>query len=209
MQDNYILLGVTGGIGSGKSTVAKMLADLGAQTIDFDILAREVVKPGREAYKEIVDRFGEGVLDTNKEIDRKTLGEEVFNSTEKRRVLENITHPRINREFYQQLESIRSEHGKCVVQAVIPLLIESGMRELFHRILVVYVPRDVQKQRLLKRDDLSEEQAEARLRSQMPLEEKCEYAHYVITNQDSLDYTGKQVKDFWRQLLLDLEGLGG
>jgi len=206
MQDECLLLGLTGGIGSGKTTVANMFADLGAHTIDFDILAREVVKPGREAYKEIVECFGEGVLDNNKEIDRKKLGEEVFNSTELRRVLENITHPRINREFYQQLESIKSEYGQCVVQAVIPLLIESGMQDFFHRIVVVYVPRDVQKQRLLKRDDLSDEQAEARLLSQMPLEEKCKYAHYVITNQDSLDYTGEQVKDSWRQLLLDLYG---
>ncbi|MFW6414781.1 MAG: dephospho-CoA kinase, partial [Thermodesulfobacteriota bacterium] len=122
---------------------------------------------------------------------------------EKRRDLERITHPRIKREFSEQLQSIRTKRDKCIIQAVIPLLIESGMQGLFHRIAVVYAPREVQKQRLLSRDNLSEEQAEARLRSQMPLEEKCKYADYVIINQNSLDYTRKQVEDLWSKLRLD------
>lgn len=200
MDNNYLLLGLTGGIGSGKSTVANMLSELGTYTIDFDILAREVVKPGREAYSEILDYFGEGVLDYNSEIDRKKLGEVVFNSTKKRKVLESITHPRIHQEFFAQLESIKAKENDCIVQAVVPLLIESGMSELFQKVVLVYVSRDVQKQRLMKRDNLSDTQAESRLQAQMPMEEKRDYADYVINNQESLEHTFEQVKGLWKEL---------
>ena len=195
-----LILGVTGGIASGKSTVAKMLQDLGAPVIDFDLLAREVVEPGQPAWKEIVDYFGSHVLGKDGFVDRKSLSQIVFKDPEKRRVLESITHPRIADLYLSKVKALMQEHPDAIVQAVIPLLFETHLENLVDKILVVYIPRKMQLERLMKRDKIPQKQAENILNAQLPIEEKLKYADYVIHNEKGLEETLIQVKALWESL---------
>jgi dephospho-CoA kinase len=202
---NHLLLGVTGSIATGKSTVADMLAELGAPIIDFDRLAREVVEPGMPAWKAIVDYFGESVLENNQSINRKALSNIVFNDAVKRKKLESFTHPRIQDLFIQQFEAHTKQNPNMIVQAVVPLLIEVNMQPLFHKLLVVYTPPSIQISRLMERDGISSAQARKILDSQISIDEKVKHADYVIHNDKSLDDTRSQVKDLWKALQRDLE----
>ena len=199
-RDNRLLLGVTGGIASGKSTVANMLVDLGAYIIDFDVLSREVVEPGQPAWQDIVEYFGKQVLQEDKNLDRKKLSDIVFRDIQKRKKLESITHPRIIELFIRKIEEITSSDPEAIIQVVSPLLIEFNSQYRCHKTLVVYVPREVQIERLMKRDHITKEKAEKILEAQMPIDEKIGYADFVIYNDKSLDETWRQVQDLWGQL---------
>lgn len=199
-NDNRLLLGVTGGIASGKTTVANMLEELGAQTIDFDVLAREVVEPDKPAWKQIVEYFGEQTLAEDRTLDRKKLGEIVFNDIEKRKKLESFTHPQINIEFVRKLNEITSKDPDAIIQVVIPLLIELNLQYLFHKLLLVYIPHDEMVSRLAKREGISEDEAANMLKSQLPIDEKKTYADYLIDNSGSLEETRKKVQDLWKEL---------
>jgi dephospho-CoA kinase len=195
-----LLVGLTGGIASGKSVVAEMLSELGAPLIDFDVLARRVVEPDKPAWNDIVSFFGEQVLSEDRTLDRDALGAIVFADLEKRKKLESFTHPRIGEEFYGEVLSIRSADPEAIIQVGIPLLIEGNMQHMFDHLVVVHVPREVQLERLMGRDGLSEKDAEARLAAQMPLDDKLEYADTVIDNSGSLDATRRQADDLWSAL---------
>jgi dephospho-CoA kinase len=197
---NYLLLGVTGGIASGKSTVANMLRDLGAYAIDLDILAREVVEPGQPALQEIVEYFGKQVLQEEGNLDRKVLSNIVFQDIEKRKKLESFTHPRITELFNHKLKDITSSDPNAIIQVVNPLLIEFNSQYRYHKILVVYVPREIQIERLIKRDNIPKEKAEKILDAQMPIDEKIDYADFVIYNDKSIDETKTQVRKLWKKL---------
>lgn len=199
-DDNRLLLGVTGGIGSGKSTVATMLEELGAPIIDFDVLAREVVEPGKPAYDEIVNFFGRQVLQADGQLDRKALSKIVFRDFEKRKRLESFTHPRIFEAYHLEVERLAREHPGAVIQVDIPLLIELNLQHRFHKLLVVYVPEAVQVERLAARDGISLEEAANILKSQLPIDEKVAYADYVIRNDTSIEETRRQVEDLWKTL---------
>ena len=199
-KDNRILLGVTGGIASGKSTVACMLEDIGAYIIDFDVLSREVVEPGQPAWREIVEYFGKQVLQEDDNLDRKKLSSIVFQDIEKRKKLEGFTHPRITELFIHKIKDITSSDPDAIIQVVNPLLIEFNNQYRFHKTLVVYVPREVQIERLIKRDHITEEEAEKILEAQMSIDEKIGYGDFVIYNDKSLDETRKQVQDLWEKL---------
>ncbi len=199
-NDNRLLLGVTGGIASGKSTVANMLEELGAKTIDFDVLAREVVEPDKPAWKQIVDYFGHQVLAEDRTLDRKKLGDIVFKDLEKRKRLEGFTHPQINIAFVQKLNEIVAKDPNAIIQVVIPLLIELNLQYLFHKLLLVYVPHEEMRSRLAKRENISEDEAENMLKSQLSIDEKKTYADYLIDNSGSLDETRKKVQDLWEEL---------
>ncbi|MBN2124016.1 MAG: dephospho-CoA kinase [Deltaproteobacteria bacterium] len=199
-KDNRVLLGVTGGIATGKTTVVQMLEDLGAPVIDFDVLARDVVEPGKPAWKDIVSFFGEQVLQEDKGLDRKRLSDIVFRDMEKRKRLEGFTHPRINEEFVRRVNEIAAKDPDAIIQVDIPLLIEHNYQHYFHRLLVVYVPREVQIERLIKRDGITREQAENILRAQLPIDEKVGYADFVIHNEGSLEETRRQVDALWKEL---------
>jgi len=199
-KDNRLLLGLTGGIASGKTTVANMLADLGAYTIDFDVLAREVVEPGKPAWREIIDFFGRQVLNEDDTLNRKKLSDIVFTDMEKRKKLESFTHPRIHQEFVRQVNEITAKDPNAIIQAVIPLLIELNLQYIFHKIIVVYIPYEKQVERLMTRDGISREQAENILNAQLPIDEKLGYADFVIHNEGSLGQTKKQVKELWAKL---------
>lgn len=199
-QSEILILGVTGGIASGKSTVAGMLDELGAPIIDFDVLAREVVEPGSPVWKEIVQFFGNGILREDGSLDRKHLSRVVFDNPGKRKKLESMTHPGIVDLFLTRVKELAETGSAPIVQAVIPLLFEASLQKLVHKILVVFVPRELQIERLTKRDHISREQAEKILKAQWPLQDKVTHADFVIRNEKGLEETRKQVKDLWETL---------
>ena len=191
-DDNRLLIGVTGSIATGKTTVAEMLEELGAKTIDFDKLSRVVVEPGKPAYNDIVAFFGEQVLREDKSLDREKLREIVFRDLEKKKKLEGFQHPRINEEFLKLVKYYTDEDPESIILAVVPLLIEANMHPVFHHILMVYATETEQKRRLIERDGLTEELALNMIQSQLSVEEKKGYCDLVIDNSGTLEETRKQ-----------------
>ena len=199
-NDNRLLIGVTGSIATGKSAVAGMLEKLGAKTIDFDVLSRVVVEPGKPAYKDIVAFFGEQILLPDKTLDREKLREIVFRDLEKKKKLESFQHPRIGEEFFKLVDQYAQKDPDAIIQVVVPLLIEVNMHPFFHHILMVYASKEVQKKRLIKRDNLTEEMAMNMINSQLSAEEKRGYCDLIIDNSGSLDETRRQVEALWEKL---------
>ena len=199
-KDSHFLLGVTGGIASGKSTVAHMLEELGAPVIDTDVLAREVVEPGKPAFRAIVDYFGRQVLQEDGALDRKKISGIVFKDIEKRRKLEGLIHPRITEVVSSRLDAILEKDPNAIIQVVVPLLIETNQQQRYHSILVVYVPEQVQIQRLVERDHITREAAANILKAQLPIDEKVAHADFVIHNDKTMEETREQVRDLWKRL---------
>jgi dephospho-CoA kinase len=199
-KNNCLIVAVTGSIACGKSTVSEMLRDLGAPLIDFDRIAREVVMPGTPGYDRIVSDFGSNVVHTDGTLDRKALSGIVFADEKKRRLLERITHPLIFDRFAEKLTQLSASRPDSVIQAAVPLLIEMNMQHLFDRVIVVYLPREIQLRRLAARDNISLETAAAIIGSQLSADEKKPYADYLIDNSHDLEETKKQVEQVWHQL---------
>jgi dephospho-CoA kinase len=199
-KDHRVLLGVTGGIASGKTVVSGMLEELGARTIDFDVLSRVVVEPGKPAWKEVVAYFGEQVLLEDKNLDRKKLSEIVFRDPKKRKKLESFIHPRIYEEFRWLVQEYATEDPEVIIQVGVPLLIEVNLQYLFHKILLVYIPTEMQIERLMKRDRISREMAINMMSSQLPIEEKRSYADFIVDNSGALEETRRQVEEVWKKL---------
>ena len=199
-QDSRLLVAVTGGIASGKSAVSKMLEELGAPIIDYDVIAREIVDPGKPAWKDIVACFGEHVLKEDRQIDRKKLSEIVFRDTKKRKQLESFTHPRIIEEAARRADEIAVRNPNAILQVAVPLLVEINIQDKFDKVLVVYVPRETQIERLMKRDGITREAAESILKAQLPIDEKLRYADFVIHNEGTLEETRRQVEQVWKEL---------
>jgi len=187
-----LVVGLTGGIASGKSTVAQMFRDAGIPVICADELAHDAVKPGKPALEEIRRAFGPSVLDDAGQLDRAAMARQVFSDPEKRRLLESIIHPRVADEQRQRISELDSQ-GHTVVIADVPLLYESGWQSAFDLVVVVYAPRSVQEERLVVRDGLSADDARARLDAQMSIEEKRRRAYRVVDNTAGLDHTREQV----------------
>jgi dephospho-CoA kinase len=204
-KDNRLLVAVTGGIASGKSVVSKMLEDLGAPIIDYDVIAREIVEPGKPAWKDIVACFGERVLRQDRSIDRKNLSDIVFRDPEKRKQLESFTHPRIIEEGARQSDEIARKDPDAIIQVAVPLLIEINLQDRFHKVLLVYVPRETQIERLMKRDGIAREAAESILKAQLPIDEKLRHADFVIHNEGTLEETRRQVEQVWEELKKETE----
>jgi dephospho-CoA kinase len=194
-------VGLTGGIACGKSTVSRMFEQRGAHIVDADVIAREVVLPGRPALRQIVREFGESVLNEDGTLHRKRLGEIVFADTASRKKLESILHPSIREEMKRQIRHWNEVDRESLVIVDIPLLYESGLDKLmdFDEILVVYVPREIQLSRLQERDALTLEEAERRLIAQLPIEEKKRRADVIIDNSGSLEETESQVEHYLEQ----------
>ena len=195
-----LVLGVTGGIASGKTTVANMLEELGAPIIDFDLLARQVVEPGQPAFKDIIAYFGDDVIDKNGTLDRKRISGIVFRDPAKRKILEGITHPRIFEVFVHQVREMAEKDPHGIVQAVIPLLFEVNLTHLVHKVLMVYISPDKQIERLTRRDSISTEEANQILKAQMPIDQKAAEADFVIHNEGNVEETRKAVKALWQTL---------
>ncbi|UTL71636.1 dephospho-CoA kinase [Bacillus halotolerans] len=189
-----LVIGLTGGIASGKSTVANMLIDKGITVIDADIIAKQAVEIGMPAYRQIIDEFGEDILLENGDIDRRKLGALVFTNEQKRLALNSIVHPAVREEMLKRRdESIANQETFVVLD--IPLLFESKLESLVDKIIVVSVTKEPQLERLTKRNQLTVEEALSRIRSQMPLEEKVSRADNVIDNSGTLEETKQQLEE--------------
>ncbi len=186
------IVGLTGGIGSGKSTVARMLAARGAVVIDADRLARAAVAPGTPGLAAIVERFGASYLTSDGTLDRRALGRRVFGDAEALAALNGIVHPEVARLQQTELEAARARGAPLVVYDV-PLLFENALEEAYRPVIVVAVDPEVQRSRVRDRDPLTDEEIEARIAAQMPLEQKVARADYVVDNNGDLAATGRQV----------------
>ena len=188
------LVGLTGGIASGKTTVAKILEGLGAAIVDADVLSREVVEPGQAAWHDIVSTFGGEVLQADQTLDRQKLRAIIFNNPRARKQLEAIIHPRVRALAEQRIRE-HSEAGYTVVVYVVPLLFEGNLQDGLRPVILVACDIDVQRQRLVKRDQLDGTTAQKHIEAQMSLEQKRRLADYVIENNGSLADLERQVRE--------------
>lgn len=182
------VFGLTGGIGSGKSSVGRHFAGRGLPVVDADVLAREVVAPGSAALAELIAEFGEGILTASGELDRKTLAARVFENEAARKRLNSITHPRVRDLSVQRFQSLGAA-GEPLVCYEVPLLFESGLADAIRPVVVVSVPHEVQIARSMARDAATQQEIEARIESQLPLAEKERRADHVIDNSGELSAT--------------------
>lgn len=189
-----ILVGLTGGIATGKSTVAKMFKRGGAVVIDADQLARHVVRPGKPAWRDIVRVFGKGILDSNGSINRQALGAIVFGDRRKLRRLERIIHPRVAREQQRLTRHIAERSPGAVVVYEVPLLFESGAHKRVDKVLVVTADRETQIARLKQRNGLSRREALRRINNQMALAQKVSRADAVLDGTDTKAAVRKEVR---------------
>lgn len=180
------VFGLTGGIGSGKSTVGRRFAERGLPVLDADQLARDVVAPGTPGLADIVTRFGPEVLLPNGTLDRKAVAARVFDDEGARRALNAITHPRVGQLFAEKTSALDAA-GAPLACYEVPLLFEVGLDRVLSPVVVVAVPESVQVERAVRRDGSTEEEATARIRAQLPLDEKVRRADYVIDNTGTLD----------------------
>ncbi|MDX2441968.1 MAG: dephospho-CoA kinase [Desulfobacterales bacterium] len=200
MENNCLVVGLTGGIASGKSTVSDMLEELGAPLIDFDLIARQVVEPGTRGLEAIVNCFGKQILAEDGTLDRKKLSKIVFQNFKKRKKLESFTHPLIYEEFFKHMDAIAKKDPDAVIQVSIPLLIEQSMQKAFDNLIIVYVSQKTQVERLVQRDGISIKEANNILKSQLPIDEKVGFANFIINNENTIEETRKQVNEVWREL---------
>ena len=191
-------VGLTGGIASGKSTVGQLFADRGAVVIDADQLARDAVAVGSSGLAEVVARFGEGILQEDGSLDRPALGRIVFSDERARRDLEAIIHPRVRTGSLEGQQEAW-DRGRIAIR-MIPLLVETGQAGDFDELIVVDVPPEVQVQRLMARSGLTEDEAWARVRAQVPRDERLAAATIVIDNSGTPDQLEPQVERAWQRL---------
>lgn len=196
------VLGLTGGIASGKSTVSGILEGLGAIIIDADQVSRDLVETGSPLLAKIVEHFGPGILLPDGKLDRRSLAGVIFCHQEKRKILDEITHPAIIREIKIRLETIREKMPRSSVVIEAALLIEAEMTGMVDEVWLVIVDKHVQARRLMSRDRLSFEEAMDRIESQLPVEEKLAYAHVVIDTGKDLQSVKEQVLDHWQRFIL-------
>ena len=189
MTSNVFRVALTGGIASGKSTVADMFGKLGAVLIDTDIIAREVVQPGTRGLQDIVDAFGPGLLDADGMLDRPAMRRLVFADDARRRQLEAILHPNIRQEAQRQMQT----RGGPYQIVIVPLLVESPLKDLVDRIVVVDCSEEIQLERLLARDSGTNSQARRMIAAQSSREERLALADDVIENDQDIDHTRGQV----------------
>jgi dephospho-CoA kinase len=197
-----ILVGLTGGVATGKSTVAKMFKQCGAAVINADLLARQVVEPGKPAWRAIVKLFGKTVLNQDRSLDRQALGSIIFHNPKKRRQLERIIHPRVAREQARLTKAITRKDPNAVVIYEVPLLFEAGVDKRVDKIIVVTADRNIQIVRLKKRNGLSRAEAIRRIRSQIPLAKKTQQADHLLNGTLPRPSLRRQVGQLFRSLRL-------
>lgn len=197
------IIGLTGGIASGKSTVSRVLKDLGAIIIDSDDVAHEIIAPRKPAWNDIVNLFGPEVLNPDMTINRDILGEIVFNDPIKLKALNQIVHPRVAERFKDDLQEIRNMQPDAVVVMDVPLLYETHMERICDVVWVVWVDRETQKYRLMKRNNYSEEEATVRIEAQMSLDEKAHMADVIIDNSQSMEETIATATIYFKDIIED------
>lgn len=194
-----IVIGLTGGIASGKSTVSRILQELGAPVIDADAIVHDLQQPGKPVTLAIAREFGTEVLHEDGSLDRAALSRIVFADAGRRKALEAIVHPAVREEMWRAVDRYRAEDRPAVVLDV-PLLIESQLHRTVDRVWVVYIDKTLQLARLMARDGLTPEQAEQRITAQMSLDEKRTFADLVIDNRGTMAQTREQVELAWRDV---------
>jgi dephospho-CoA kinase len=193
-------VGLTGGIASGKSTVGRMLGEFGCKVIDSDRITHELFEAGHPVNAAVAEAFGPGVVAPDGGIDRRVLGEMVFNNPELRQKLNSLVHPVIKQRQAEFLEKIRKEDPAAIGVVEAALIIEAGNYRNYDKMIVVTCPISVQRQRLQERSGLTPEQIETRIASQMPIEEKIKFADFVIDNSGDIGALRRQVQTVYRQL---------
>ena len=201
----FLLVGLTGGIATGKSTVSEILRQLGCEIIDADRLARDVVEPEQPAWKQIVAEFGGGIVTAEGALDRKKLGAIVFADPERRKRLEAITHPAIRARFQARLDELAAQGFAGIVVFDAPVMIESGNYKNMDRLVVVVTDDATQAARLQERDGTDEAEGRRKIASQMPLAEKAKLADYVIDNSGDREATAAEVRRVFAALMADLK----
>ncbi|HAJ26620.1 MAG TPA: dephospho-CoA kinase [Syntrophus sp. (in: bacteria)] len=194
-------VGLTGGIASGKSTVAAMLVEKGAFHIDFDILAHGMEKPEMPVWRAIIDAFGPEILNEDGTINRTGLGAIVFADQDKMAQLNAIVHPAVFTAWRRQLEEIKEEKADAIVLSDVPLLIEAGMKQMVDVVLLVYISPEEQLRRLMARNGYTREEALSRLNAQMPIQDKLSLADLIVNNEGSHEETQEQVVALWGELI--------
>lgn len=195
-----LIIGLTGGIATGKSTASQYLASLGADILDADVYARQAVEIDSSIWQKIVQHYGTRICLASGQINRAMLGEIIFTQPAERAWLESLIHPYVRDRLRQELATL--SRSSAVVM-VIPLLFEAGMKDLVNRIWVVYCPPSIQLKRLMSRDHLTLEQAQARIASQMPLAEKMSRADVVLNNSSTPAELCRQIKLTWQTIFPD------
>jgi dephospho-CoA kinase len=193
-----LLVGLTGGLGAGKSTVARMLADRGAVVVDADALARGALDPGTHAFHQAVELFGEGILASDGSIDRAALAAVVFADEEKRRTLESLTHPEVFRQLAETVEALQGTDSVVVFDAA--LIVETGFHEACDVLVVVTAPLEVQVERVMRDRGMSRPEADARMATQLDPKRREAPAHHVIRNDGDLQHLDAQVDRVWADL---------
>jgi dephospho-CoA kinase len=193
------LVGLTGGIASGKSLVVQRLVEHGAEVVDADLIAREIVAPGTETWRRIREHFGDEIIGPDGAIDRQALGRIVFADEDKRRLLNELTHPRVIAEIADRLEMLTAFDGVVVV--AVPLLVEAGIDRGYEDVVVVASRPETQIRRLVDLRGLSPEAAEARVRAQAPLEEKLAVATHVLWNEGTIEQLLAETDQLAKELL--------
>ena len=201
MLSNNLVLGITGNIASGKSTIARTFAERGAVVVDADQLARDVVAPGSPVLQQLVTRFGAEVVLSNGRLDRERLAQIIFADAAARQDLNAIIHPAIARLAIERLQQLRQADGVPLVIYEAPLLFEAGAEDRVDKVLVVKIDPQVQLLRLKQRDGLDDASARQRIAAQMAQEEKLARADYVIDNSGSVEDAARQVARLWDELL--------
>ncbi len=196
-----LVVGLTGGIAAGKSLVSQYLRELGAQIIDADLVARELVSPHSSAMQEIVRHFGSEIVNEDGSLKRKELGQLIFRFPEQRKVLNQIMHPRILAKITDAINEYRTLGRAPLIVVDAPLLIETGLHQLVDEVWLVDIPEELQILRLRERDELTEEAALQRLQSQLPLAEKRKYAHRIIDNSGEMLETKELIHRIWQQVV--------
>ncbi len=200
-----LIVGLTGGIASGKSLVAGIFKGLGAHIIDADRIVRELLEPGQEAWKEVSEYFGNDIMMPDKCIDRKKLGQIVFSDPEKRAWLNRCLHPRVFEAYAARVRRLCARTQDAVVVFDAALLMETGFHKKMDKTVLVYAHSDQQLARLMERDRFTPEQALARIQSQMPLGEKRRYADYVIENTGTREETERRAREVFARLKEETE----
>jgi len=195
-----LVVGLTGGIASGKSVVSKMLRELGAFLIDADELSREVMLPHKRCWEKVIVSFGREILQKDLTINRKKLADFVFNDPKRLSKLNSLVHPEIMRLIEEKLEEIKREDAQAIVIVDAALLAETGMYKKFDKLVVVHARQNTQLKRLMARNGISQYEAQKRIDSQMPFDEKVKLADFVIENDGSLKETRKQVEKVFKIL---------
>ncbi len=200
-----LLVGLTGGIASGKSLVSRIFKELGAHVIDADRIVHELLAPGEPAWKQVVKYFGDGILLADRCIDRRKLGDVVFRDEEKRAWLNRCIHPRVFEAYQAQVRRMRQGPRDAVVVFDAALLIETGYDKKMDRVVVVYAEPNDQLRRLMERDRFVESEARMRIGSQMPLGEKRQHADFVIENTGAREETERQARAVYAELRREAE----